>query len=590
METQVTTTFKDLDLSQEIVEILDGLGFTNPTEIQKKAIPLLLSAPKIDFHGQAQTGTGKTLAFSIPVLSRIDKTSKDTQALIVAPTRELAGQIFDAIERFSKKMGISVVVIYGGVPIDQQMSKMRRGAQIVVGTPGRIIDHLNRKSISLKNLKTLVMDEADIMLDMGFKDEIDQILTFSPKSREIWLFSATVKGGIADIKRSHMTEPVSVQVSQKQVGNQQTKQYYCVVPFRSRAHAIMRFIQSVQEFYGIIFCQTKILASDLADQLTKRGYNVGALHGDMSQAHRNMVIKKFKQKEFTILVATDVAARGIDVENLSHVINFSVPEDVESYVHRVGRTGRAGKEGTAITFITKSELRTIQHIERKFSIAIMPIDVPSRDVVINNAIGEASKYISELVSKEKERDYSSLTPLMKTIDEEQLKLIVKDMLYNKFIATLDLQEIPTVRIDTAETSDLQELCINVGIDDDVTREEVIDYLMDTNILKDDQIKKIRIIKKLTYVKLAADCSPNLLNALRDKHLAGRKVRINMTCVVDDYGSRPRQGDSRSGGRGSRGSSGGGRGGYQGGGRGGDSRRRESSSYGGRDGGNRDRRR
>ncbi|CDK30894.1 DEAD/DEAH box helicase [Candidatus Babela massiliensis] len=557
-------TFKEMNLKPEIQNALESLGFMYPTEIQKKAIPLLLSEKKIDFHGQAQTGTGKTLAFVLPLINKINIELRKPQALIIAPTRELAIQIYESIRLVSKNLKITTALIYGGVSMDEQIRILRSGAQVIVGTPGRIKDHISRKTMNLSQINTLVLDEADIMLDMGFKEEIEDILNHCPDDREIWLFSATVKSGIEDIKRSHMSEPVVVQVSRKQVTTEKTEQFYSIVPFKSRLHAVTRFIQSASEFYGIIFCQTKILASEVADELTKRGYSVGALHGDMSQAQRNLVIKKFKQKEFTILVATDVAARGIDVANLTHVINYSLPEDLESYVHRIGRTGRAGKKGTAITFIIKGDLRSVSRIERQFGVKLLPIDVPSTQMLINNAIKEISQFIKtqtqvdqateleqlDKVDKVKSTEIDAVYRLLDNLSQEQLIKIAGNLLYKKFLSTLDLEEIPYVHVDQ-ELDELQEICINLGSEDNINKEDIIKYLMDTGIVKEDQIKKIRIINRRSYVKLSADCSPELLTALHQRTLKGLKARVNLTCYVNDAGSSRRSGSGSRYGSGSR---------------------------------------
>ena len=278
----MTPTFKDLLLAEPIQGVLETLGFTQPTEIQHKAIPLLLEAKKQDFHGQAQTGTGKTLAFGIPLLHRIDASKKNPQALIIAPTRELAVQIKDSLKPFANAMGLKLEAIYGGVSMEGQTQALRRGCHIVVGTPGRVNDHLRRKNLRIEAAQTLVLDEADIMLDMGFREDIEQIMSFAPNNREIWLFSATVKGGITALMRSHMKDTVSVRVSQKQVAGSNTKQYYCMAPGRTRLRVLSRFIESAPEFYGFIFCQTKILTGDIAEKLIRLGYNVGALHGNMS--------------------------------------------------------------------------------------------------------------------------------------------------------------------------------------------------------------------------------------------------------------------------------------------------------------------
>lgn len=523
-------TFKDLNLVSEIQRALDELSFTQPTEIQGKAIPLLLASKKIDFHGQAQTGTGKTLAFGIPLLQRIDLAKNIVQGLVIAPTRELAVQIYDSIVQVAKYLPIKIAVIYGGVSMEEQIRTLKRGTHLVIGTPGRINDHLRRKTLSVGQIRTLVLDEADIMLDMGFKEEIDEVLQYTPQDREIWLFSATVKSGIADIMKKHMEDTVSVRVSQKQIGTQKTKQYYCIVPFKHRLHALTRFIQSTPDFYGFIFCQTKILTSEVAEQLMKRGYNVGALHGDMSQAQRNLVIKKFRQGDLTILVATDVAARGIDVANLTHVVNYSIPEDLESYVHRIGRTGRAGKEGTAITFISKSEQRIIQQIERRFNVQIQPIDIPSKEQLIKTRVREASEYLTGLPSIQ-QPDSQFMRTLVETLSPEQLKEAATQLLYNKFLSTLDLEEVPYTHVEAAEPGQFQEIYLNIGTDDGITRDDVKKYLLQINVIKPDHIKSVRIIKRRTFVILSSDCSPELLTALREQPFDNKKIHVNLTCLI-----------------------------------------------------------
>lgn len=522
-------TFKDLHLLPEIQQALDELGFTHPTEIQAKAIPLLLSAKNIDFHGQAQTGTGKTLAFGIPLLQKIDISKVVPQGLIVAPTRELAVQIYESIALVARKLPIKLAVIYGGVSMEEQIRILKKGVHLVIGTPGRLNDHLRRKTLSVANVRTLVLDEADIMLEMGFREEIEEILRFLSKEREIWLFSATVKAGIGDLMKKYMKDTVSVRVSQKQIGTQKTKQYYCIVPFKYRLHAITRFIQSTPDFYGFIFCQTKILTSEVAEQLIKRGYNVGALHGDMSQTQRNMVIKKFRQQELSILIATDVAARGIDVANLTHVINYSIPEDLESYVHRIGRTGRAGKEGTAITFISKSEQRIIQQIERRFGVTIEPVDIPTRGQLVETKIKEATHYLLALPAGVTDKE--SLRPLIDALSQEQLKEAATRLLYDKFLSTLDLEEIPYTHVDVPEQGQFQEIFLNIGAEDGVTKDDVKKYLDQTGIIKENEVKSIRIIKRRTFIMLSSDCSPELLAALKDQPFNGKKVHVNLTCLI-----------------------------------------------------------
>lgn len=528
-------TFRDLPIDPEIVAVLDQMGLTHPTEIQEKAIPLLITAKEIDFHGQAQTGTGKTLAFGIPLLQCTNKELKAPQSLVIAPTRELAVQIYESLSKIGQKIGVRLAVIYGGVSMEEQIRQLKKGAQIIIGTPGRLNDHLRKKTLSPKEIKTLVLDEADIMLEMGFREEIEEIIQFLPKKRQIWLFSATVKSGIADIMKKHMTDTVSIRVTPKMVAAANTKQYYCVVPFKARLHALTRFIQTTPDFYGFVFCQTKILTSDVAEQLTKRGYNVAALHGDLSQAQRNQVIKKFKQRGYTILVATDVAARGIDVPDITHVINYSIPEDLESYIHRIGRTGRAGKEGIAITFVSKSEQRIVHHIEKKFNVHIEPIDIPSVESVIQARSNQIPSYI-ETVESHKVEHRPVLEKYVEDMPREKLEKLTEQLLYDKFLANLDLEEIPFTHVENHKDQ-FQEIYINVGSDDGITRDDIRKYLLQTPVIKPEQIQTIRVIKRRSFVKLSSDCSPDLVSSLRNKLLNGRKVNVNVTCMIPDYRSR-----------------------------------------------------
>ena len=503
-------------------------GLPNQQRFKKKQFLSCLGNKKIDFHGQAQTGTGKTLAFGIPLLHRIVPTKNGTQALIVAPTRELAVQIKESIIALARPLNIRVEAIYGGVSMEDQISALKRGCPIVVGTPGRLNDHIRRKTLVLGTVQTLVLDEADIMLDMGFKEEVDEILRFIPKEREIWLFSATVKSGIADIMRTHMHEPLSVRISRKTIAVPTTKQYFCVIPARSRMQALIRFIESAVDFYGFIFCQTKILTSDVAENLVKHGYTVGALHGDMSQAQRNLVIRKFKNKEIKILVATDVAARGIDVPNLTHVINYSIPEDHESYIHRIGRTGRAGKEGVAITLVTKSETRMIQFIERKFSIEISLLEVPSRDIILRARLEEVSRYLTSLENTPKKTE-NEVNELLSKFSSEELRTFLARLIHDKYLSSLDLDDVSfSASHKIVGTDAFQEIFINVGTDDGITRDDVIRYLTKTGCVNNEQIQKVRVIKRRTFVQLPGECTGPLMNALRNSYLGGRRARINLT--------------------------------------------------------------
>lgn len=544
----ITNNFREFSLSPQVHAVLDTLGFVEPTEIQRRAIPMLLSAPRVDFHGQAQTGTGKTLAFGLPLLHRVAVDKKSVQALVVAPTRELALQICESVKPFAKAMGIVVEPIYGGVSMEEQVRRLRRGAHIVVGTPGRIIDHVNRGTLNLSGVNTLVLDEADIMLDMGFREEVDEILKTIPKDREIWLFSATVKQGIDDIIRDHMRNVESVRVSKKQVGATTTKHYYCVVPHSGRVTALCRFIESAPDFYGFVFCQTKILASEVCDQLTRKGYAVGSLHGDMSQAQRNMVIKKFREKDVTIVVATDVAARGIDVAGLTHVINFSLPEDHESYLHRSGRTGRAGREGVAITFVNRHDVRNIKFIERKFAVTIQPCTTPSRDEILAARMVRAREYLAELETREGAEQSPEIQAYISSLTEDRARRVLAQILYEKFVQ--DLLEADESMFQQGHHQSQQptdgmpvEVMFAVGTEDGVDRDSLVEFLMASGAVTSDDLAKVRVIRRRSFVELAPDTAYKLIEALRSESLAGRQLRP----AIAEQGGRtggPRRGGDR----------------------------------------------
>ena len=554
-------SFKNLALVPNIAKALETLGFEKPTEIQSKAIPMLLTAKKVDFHGQAQTGTGKTLAFGIPLIQTIDESQKNVQALIVAPTRELVVQICQSMRSVAQYMNISIEPVYGGVSMEDQIRVLKRGGvHIVVGTPGRLNDHLRRKTLSLQGLKTLVLDEADIMLDMGFKEEVDEILKYSSNDRQIWLFSATVKQGIHDIMKQHMKDPVSVRVSQQNVGTSSTSMFFSVVPMRDRVAALSRFIDSVPEFYGFVFCQTKLLTAEVAEHLMRRGYKSNSLHGDMSQVQRNRVIKRFKQKEFTILVATDVAARGIDVSDLTHVINYSLPDDQESYIHRVGRTGRAGKEGTAITFVSHSEVRHIGSLQRKFKLTINPLEVPTADTIAKVRIDQAADHLITAVGKPDQATpyFKQLHELVSKHSHEELANAVVSFLDDKFLKYVNNdQEIKFASASQApqnyssstsngssynDDSGLQEIYLNVGSDDGIIKDDVIEFLKKNSDIQENQCEKIKVIKRRTFIVVPTQMVSALKSTLNGQTLGGRKVRVDLT-NDDSFRGGPKRQDS-----------------------------------------------
>jgi len=523
--------FTDLPLLPEIQKSLDNLGFEKPTEIQEKAIPFLLESKK-DIHAQAQTGTGKTIAFGIPLLHSINTSIKSVQGLIVAPTRELVLQIFESLKDISRNTKIIIEPVYGGMPISKQIANIKRGAQIVVGTPGRLNDHLRRKTLSLKNLKTLVLDEADIMLDMGFKEEIDDILKHAPDDRLIWLFSATVKPGIKRLIRSHMKDVTVIRSDQKKALSSQVKQYYCIVPMRNRTAATIRFIEATPGFYGIIFCKTKVLTSEVMERLASKGFKVNCLHGDMSQALRNQVIKGFKNKDFNILVATDVAARGIDVADLTHVINFSMPDEPESYVHRIGRTGRAGKEGIAILFITPSERYKMKRLEKTVNTTLQEIPIPPIESIINAKMGAVSDFV-ESSKKEPPKKLSvvhkALNTLIDSFTQDEIRRALVIALEDKFFKDIMNEDLLTIKSDIRRP---KEICMELGRDQGLTEEKVRDYLYPTCKLLPQETRKVRVLNNKTFISIPDNRLRDCLKAIINKPIISKRHKVYL--VEDDF--------------------------------------------------------
>ncbi len=356
------SNFETLDLNRDLLKAVSELGYDEPTAIQKQAIPVLLTGN--DVLGQAQTGTGKTAAFALPLLNRLDPTSKHVQALVMAPTRELAIQVNDAITQFGKYMGVKVLPVYGGASYERQIKGLKQGVNIVVGTPGRLLDLINRSALNLSQVEYLVLDEADEMLNMGFLEEVEAIIQQTPATRQTALFSATLPKPIRKMANQYLNNPVEVIVQHKKMTVENTEQRYYLVREDDKIAALVRLFEMEEVKNALIFTRTKVRAADLAEALMERNYLVEALHGDLKQETREKVLGRFRKGLTQVLVATDVAARGLDIDDISHVINFDIPYDAEDYVHRIGRTGRAGRTGIAITFVNSKEQRLIREIER----------------------------------------------------------------------------------------------------------------------------------------------------------------------------------------------------------------------------------
>ncbi len=412
-EETIETTFAQFGLSDELMKAVSDLGYEMPSPIQAKTIPLLLEGK--DIIGQAQTGTGKTAAFALPTLQRIDTTTSKIQALVLTPTRELAIQVAEAFHSYAKHLGrVRVLPVYGGQSISQQIRHLRSGVQIIVGTPGRVMDHIRRETIDISNLKMVVLDEADEMLNMGFQEDVEWILSHTPDTRQTALFSATMPRQVKRIAEKYLQNAVNVEIEQKTMTVPTIQQFYLNVSDKQKTDALTRLLET-ETASGeavLIFHRTKLGAASLTDKLQARGYAAEAMHGDMSQAQREIVIKKLRSGAVEIVVATDVAARGLDVERIATVVNFDMPSDTENYVHRIGRTGRAGREGKAILFVTPRQQRMLRDIERYTKQKIEPIKLPTQADV-------AARRVSMLKDR-----------ITATLDEQDLELylsLVEDL-------------------------------------------------------------------------------------------------------------------------------------------------------------------
>ena len=373
--------FKKLGLSDDVINTLKKKGYETPTEIQKLAIPILLGG-KLDIIAQSQTGTGKTASFALPIIEKIKENSRDVQAIILTPTRELAIQVSKEIESLVGKKRLRVLAVYGGTPISEQIRKLRKGIDIVVGTPGRVIDQIKRRCLDLSKVSFTVLDEADEMLNMGFLEEIEKILEKTNPHKKMLLFSATMPKAIHRIAKRFMREHTVLEIENKQLTIELTEQTYYEVMSQDKFEVLRRIIDISENFYGIIFCRTKIEVDSLVRRLIEENYSAAAIHGDISQEQREKILNLFRAKNVNILIATDVAARGIDVNNLTHVVNYSLPQSPESYVHRIGRTGRAGKKGLAVTIITPSERNKLRFIEKNVRVELKKQEIPTVDEVI----------------------------------------------------------------------------------------------------------------------------------------------------------------------------------------------------------------
>ncbi|MFH1309699.1 MAG: DEAD/DEAH box helicase [Candidatus Omnitrophota bacterium] len=491
-------SFEGLGLSQDTLKVLKQKGFEVPTSIQEKIIPKIFNGTK-DIIGQAQTGTGKTAAFGLPLLELMPEKIQAVQALILTPTRELAIQVAEEINSLKGKKRITVAPIYGGQSIDLQFRSLRKGVNIVVGTPGRVFDHIKRKTLKLDKISYLVLDEADEMLNMGFQEEVNAILEHTNKEKRTLLFSATMPDEILKIAKKYMASYDLIKATTGNLTSSRTDQIYFEVSRQDRFEALSRIIDIEDNFYGLVFCRTKVDVDTISNHLMERGYDAEGLHGDMSQAHRERILNKFKKKVVNILVATDVAARGIDVQDLTHVINYSLPHGPEAYVHRIGRTGRAGKEGIAITFITSAEYRKLQHIIRVAKTDIRKARLPKAQDVIKSKKLRIKTSLDNVIKSGLNNEYLDLSrDLLKQNPPED---ILAALLQHSFGGELDAKSYSHINETVVDKKGKTRLFITQGKKDGLTRKKLLDFIQKKSNVSGKKIEDIKILDKFSFATL-----------------------------------------------------------------------------------------
>lgn len=570
--------FLELGIRHEIVNAITELGFEKPSPIQEKAIPVLLTGND-DFVGLAQTGTGKTAAFGLPLLELLDFSSKQPQALILCPTRELCLQIAKDVEKYAKFIdNVHVVAVYGGTPIGDQLRQIRRGVQIVVATPGRMLDIIGRKAIDFSNVRYVVLDEADEMLNMGFQEDINNILSETPNDKKTWLFSATMPKEVRRIAQKYMTAPVELTVGTKNTGNENIEHQYYTIRARDKYAAFKRIVDFSPDIFGIVFCRTKIETQEIAETLIKDGYNADALHGDLSQQQRDKVMKRYRERNLQLLIATDVAARGIDVNDVTHVINYSLPDEVENYTHRSGRTARAGKTGISIALVNGKEMSKIRHIEKIIGKQFVRKAIPQGTEVCEKQLFSIVNNVHN-VEVQEEQINAFLPQILESLQDLSKEEVIKrfaSLEFNRFLEYY--RNAPDLNVEARETrgergrdgfgsssrdrsNGYTRLFINLGSVDDFTRGDMLGFICNQGKISGKSVGKIDLKGVFTFFEVTDDVVDNVFQAFKEVDFNGRSVRIE---VSGDGKSSDRGGRRRSGDRRDRGSSrsGGGGGGHR----------------------------
>ncbi|KAF2517660.1 DEAD/DEAH box helicase [Flavobacterium foetidum] len=540
--------FEQLGLNESLLKAILDLGFENPSEVQEKAIPLLLEKDT-DMVALAQTGTGKTAAFGFPLIQKIDADNRNTQALVLSPTRELCLQITNELKNYSKyEKGINVVAVYGGASITEQAREVKRGAQIIVATPGRMQDMINRGLVNIKNIDYCVLDEADEMLNMGFYDDIVSILSDTPDEKSTWLFSATMPQEVARIAKQFMSAPLEITVGTKNSGSSTVSHEFYLVNARDRYEALKRLADANPDIFSVVFCRTKRDTQAIAEKLIEDGYSAAALHGDLSQAQRDGVMKSFRGRQIQMLVATDVAARGIDVDNVTHVVNYQLPDEIETYNHRSGRTGRAGKLGTSIVIVTKSELRKISSIERIIKQKFQEKSIPSGiEICEIQLLHLANKIKDTEVDHEIDNYLPAINNVLEDLSKEELIKKMVSVEFNRFITYYKKnRDISTQSAgDRRERGDSEgrefnnngavRYFVNIGSRDNFDWMSLKDYLKETLDLGRDDVFKVDVKEGFSFFNTDPQHTDKVMDILNNVQLEGR--RINVEISKNDGGGR-----------------------------------------------------
>ena len=572
-------TFAELGVNEQLVKSVTELGYTHATEIQERSIPVLISGTK-DFIGLAQTGTGKTAAFGLPLLQLIKTADKHPQALVVCPTRELCMQIVNELNLFKKHVpGVQVLAVYGGTSIGMQIKDLKRGVQIIVATPGRLIDLIERKAINLEQIEYVVLDEADEMLNMGFQEDIEFILKNTPNRESIWLFSATMPTEIRKVSKRYMKEPVEVTIGKVNATNKSIDHQYYVTSAQYRYETLKRIIDFNPGIYGIIFTRTKADAQDVSARLTREGYDIDAIHGDLTQQQRDRVMGQFRDKTLQLLIATDVAARGIDVKGITHVINYELPDDVEVYTHRSGRTGRAGSQGICISIVHARESYRLRQIENINKSTFHKLDIPSgKDVCRKQFFHVMDKLMSTDVSH---GDYETYVPMLAEkfadMTKEEILKRVAALEFNRFLAyyenaaDLNIRAVEKGRRDVGGMQDRNRergrneyadrrtggdrmnnvsrdrgadrgdargrsanrgsagatrLFVNLGTKDGFYKASFLQFILDMSDLKKEVLGKIDMRDMNSWIEIESGAAKKMISALDGKNYKGRRIRMN----------------------------------------------------------------